>query len=213
MIRTETQQEILELIRNRDADTVVAICGHLGITPTAVRRHLDGLEAGGYINHSAVRDGASRPHHSYDLTAAGHGALPKRYDTLLMALLAEIHEMTGEQLTGLNGIELLDQLIRRIAQKSSPDSRTSLNSADRIQALRDVLVDLDFSPDIQESITGVTISLRNCPFREVALRDRAVCEFDRVLIGDFLAVIPDRDSCIADGARSCVYSLSTPPSN
>ncbi len=211
MISTELQLEILELIRNRDADTVLAICDRLGITATAVRRHLDGLEAAGFATHSAARAGPGRPRHVYDLTEAGHAVLPKRYATLLTALLAEIRSLSRDQLTGLNGGELLEGLFRRIAEKANGGSDIPSDSRSRLQALQDTLSELDFAPEIEETTNGVTVTLRNCPFREAALQDRVVCEFDRILIGDILGLTPSRDACIVEGAQCCIYSLDASP--
>ena len=52
------------------------------------------------------------------------------------------------------------------------------------------------------------IRLLNCPFRSVALENKAVCTYDLNLISSLLDLDVDRAECIQEGDTSCMYTAA-----
>ena len=64
----------------------------------------------------------------------------------------------------------------------------------------------DFLPEAEVRDGRLRIRLYNCPFRSVALQNKAVCSFDLNLISSLLQVDVERQQCIHDGDGGCMYS-------
>ena len=82
------------------------------------------------------------------------------------------------------------------------------NLEHRLQALIRLLNKEDFSPEAEVVDATLNIRLHNCPFRSVALQDKAVCSFDSNLISKILGVDVERSECIQNGHNSCMYTAN-----
>lgn len=63
-----------------------------------------------------------------------------------------------------------------------------------------------FLPEADVAEGTLRIKLINCPFRSVALQNKAVCTFDLNLISSVLDLDVERAECIHDGDGSCMYT-------
>ncbi len=59
---------IIEYLQRHSSATIKEFEDLLGVTTTAVRQHLNALQAGGYIQRQTVNSGVGRPHHVYKAT-------------------------------------------------------------------------------------------------------------------------------------------------
>ena len=74
--------------------------------------------------------------------------------------------------------------------------------------LLDALEERDFSPEIELDGTEIKLKLMNCPYRFVALRNKAVCSFDSNVVSAFLNDGVTRSECITSGSGHCIYSIN-----
>ena len=81
--------------------TAVDLAARLGISPAAVRRHLDQLVAeGAVISRQAparVQRGRGRPARSYLFTDVGRERLPHQYDDLAVQALGFLQQVAGPE--------------------------------------------------------------------------------------------------------------------
>ena len=70
--------QIIEYLQRNGSATIKELEDLLHVTTTAVRQHLNTLQAEGYIERRVVHAGVGRPHHAYFTT-------PRVPDTGLMA--------------------------------------------------------------------------------------------------------------------------------
>jgi len=96
--RDRVSREILE--RGPIAASELAVT--LGLTPAAVRRHLDGLTAQGLVTTWAGAEGATprrrgRPARRFVLTDAGHAAISNAHDDLANQLLEFLSATAGAE--------------------------------------------------------------------------------------------------------------------
>src|SRR5262249_17817721 len=94
-----TRARIARLILENGPVTAAALSTRLGLTPAAVRRHLDNLLAGGLIEARTARRMASRgrgrPAKLFAITDAGRSAFEHAYDDLATGALPFLAEVAG----------------------------------------------------------------------------------------------------------------------
>ncbi len=94
-----TRARIARLILENGPVTAAALSTRLGLTPAAIRRHLDNLLAGGLIETRTARRPASRgrgrPAKLFVITDAGRSAFEHAYDDLATSALRFLAEVAG----------------------------------------------------------------------------------------------------------------------
>src|SRR5580704_12221064 len=94
-----TRATIARLILENGPATATALSARLGLTPAAVRRHLDNLLADGMIETRMARvqrgRGRGRPARLFAITDAGRSAFEHAYDDLATSALRFLAETGG----------------------------------------------------------------------------------------------------------------------
>ncbi len=205
-----TRLRILQLLQKNESDTVDGLAKKIGLAPATIRRHLDILQRDRLVSFTEVRKKTGRPEYSFYLTEDGQEALPKDYDQLLGMVVQELSAMSRAETDGKDGHQILESVFRRMSERVAigyKEGMASANIADRVNALVDHLVHEDFSPDPKVEDGALRIRLLNCPFRSVAMQNKAVCTFDLHLIGSLLDADVERTQCIHDGDSGCTYTV------
>ena len=86
-----TRSRVLSLVLAHGPISAAQIAKDLGLTPAAVRRHLDALESEQFVEVSMVRStasGAGRPARRYVVAPGGHEQLAQDYRGLASRALA-----------------------------------------------------------------------------------------------------------------------------
>lgn len=194
-----TRERILALLLERRESRVEDLADVLGITPVAVRRHLDHLRADGLVDVRAVRQATGRPYHAFFPTERAAGALPAAYASLLERMLRSLGEHDEVIAT------VMDSIAESLATKH-----------------RDEVLDM---PDPEQRVAQVTASLRSegildgwhpeadgfhlvngtCPYRHAAEISRLPCESDRKAIELLLGLDVEQLNRIVDGSPICEY--------
>lgn len=200
---------ILQLLQKNGRDTVEGLAKTIGLAPATIRRHLDILQRDRFVAFEEVRKKTGRPEYSFFLTEGGQEALPKDYDRLLNQVMQLVSLMTAQDIEGRNGKQVLELVFQRLADQVCKENEKLVVDQDlehRLTALMGLLAKEDFSPVAELVDETLQIRLLNCPFRLVALRNRAVCSFDENLISTMLDLKLAREDNICDGDSSCMYS-------
>src|ERR1017187_7919036 len=96
-----TRARIARLILENGPVTAAGLSVRLGLTPAAVRRHLDNLAAEGMIEirmaRSCANRGRGRPARMFAITDAGRSAFEHTYDDLATSALRFLEERAGPQ--------------------------------------------------------------------------------------------------------------------
>ncbi len=206
-----TRTHILEVVQAHQTETVAGLSRDLGLAPATIRRHLDILQRDGFLKYEEFRHGTGRPEHVFSLTETGHEQLPKDYDALLSELVSELATFDEEDTKGRSGEELVEHALGNIAQRAV-EPYIKEHGANRIEALRQLLTDRDFAPELEVTANGVRIVLNNCPFRMAAKDNPAICSFDTGLIWGVFETDVEREACIREGDSCCTYVVADMPS-
>ena len=204
-----TRLRILQLLQRNVNDTVDGLARAIGLAPATIRRHLDILQRDRLVAFEEVRKKTGRPEYSFYLTEEGQEALPKDYDLLLNMVIQELSGLSAEDTTGRDGEQILAVLFQRLSDKVWSRYEREVSGKDleyRLDSLMSLLREGDFFPEAEVVEGTLRLKLLNCPFRTVALQNKAVCSFDSNMISTMLDIAPRREECIHDGDSGCMYT-------
>ena len=192
------------------------LADRLGLSPAAIRRHLDALVAEGLLVERDPRPsahrGRGRPARSYALTDAGRAAFPHAYDDLANTALRYLRETGGEQ------------AVERFAEHRAATLATELRHAvdpaaplaTRADALAGALSEHGYASttqaiDANGSVQGVQICQHHCPVAHVAAEFPELCEAETRAFEQVLGTYVQRLATIAHGDGVCTTHVPTPP--
>lgn len=193
--------------------TTADLAQQLGISPAAVRRHLDQLIAEGAVSAReapALRQrGRGRPARSYLLTDVGRSRLPHAYDELAVQALDYLAESVGPA--------AVEDFARRRAEAVVAPYRDELAAAkdvaDRARILARALTDSGFSASLHQVGVGQQLCQHHCPVGHVAAKYPQLCEEEMAVFTRELGSYAQRLATIARGDAVCTtfIPISTVP--
>lgn len=159
------------LVERRAPATTDQIARHFDLHPNGVRRHLERLVEGGFVTRNRVRMGQGRPRDSWAISSQAHpgGRRPRAYSDLATWLARAIPDDEDR----LDEVERVGHEIGREMADDAAD--------DPISGFKQAITALGFQPEMESAEKGrFTCTLRNCPYRESALkRPDVVCTLHR----------------------------------
>lgn len=198
----ETRERIVQLLRLQGSHTVESLCATLGLSRTAVKSHLTGLQADGMVRRMGLQAGPRRPSHVYQLTREADRLFPKAYDDFASALIDEIRRLRPDDLQGY-----LDRIATRWIARDSPRVE-GLHGAERFDRAKEILADRGFMPTMEQVAGGYELREHNCPLMALAVEHLEVCNMVHrwleALFGSPLA----RERCLRLGHPFSGYSIT-----
>src|SRR6516225_12019033 len=112
-----TRGQVARLILELGPSTAATLGGRLGLTPAAIRRHLDNLIAEGMVETRTARTygnrGRGRPAKLFVITDAGRSAFEHAYDGLATSALRFIAQTSGPEAVAEFARRQVSELERR----------------------------------------------------------------------------------------------------
>jgi predicted ArsR family transcriptional regulator len=207
-----TRAQVARLILENGPVTAAALGSTLGLTPAAVRRHLDHLLDSGMIETRTARvygnRGRGRPAKLFAITDAGRSAFEHAYDDLATSALRFLAERAGP--------EAVTEFARR--QVSDLERRyrpvvTAAPLADRVRALAQALTADGYAASASAgpgSVTGEQLCQHHCPVAHVAAEYPQLCEAETEAFGRLLGTPVQRLATIAHGDGICTTHVTAP---
>ena len=196
--RARVRRALLEL----GPTTVTAISAHVGLTPSAVRKHLDGLLADGVVTtrESASRTprGRGRPARLFLLTDAGRDSFENAYDDLAVGVLRFLAE-TG----GTTAVEAFAQ--HRVGELEARYRSEIDGARNKPGALAAALSADGYAASVQATpaVGGVQLCQHHCPVAHVAEEFPQLCEAETAAFQRLLGTHVQRLATIAHGDVVC----------
>ncbi len=205
--------------------TASQLADRLGISSTAVRRHLDTLTADGLVSSTArppygptPTRGRGRPARTFALTEAGRGQFPAEYDELASDALAFVEQVGGQAAVmefAESRAAALEARLRHLLGDSwqSAASTSDTSDAEQMQAFAAALGDLGFATSIDPAPGGVQVCQHHCPVAHVAGQYPQLCEAETEAFARLLGRHVQRLATIAhgDGVCTTVIPLTASP--
>lgn len=193
-----TRSRVRGVLISGGPTTASSLASSLGLSPAAVRRHLDAMEAEGLIttrdqrvhNPTGTR-GRGRPAREYILTDAGRDAGPQAYDDLASEVLAFLADHAGTDAVEAFARTRAERQAERYAGARTPDELAAALTAD------------GFAAGTRPAPGGTVICQHRCPVEHVAAHHPALCEAETAMLADVLGRRVIRLATIANGDGVC----------
>ncbi|UOY02118.1 helix-turn-helix transcriptional regulator [Blastococcus sp. PRF04-17] len=194
------------LLLEHGPQTAAELAVLLGISPAAVRRHLDALLATGRVEERLTREahrGRGRPARRFHLTDAGRSAFPHAYDDLALTALRQVAALGGPD------------AVRAVAeaQMAGLEARASTavaGAGDRAQALAAALTAEGYAATASAISSGGQLCQHHCPVAHVAAEFPQLCEAETAVIGRLVGTHVQRLATIAHGDGICTTHIPGP---
>ena len=193
---------VLKAIQIRGRASVKDVAADLGVTASAVRLHLAQLQASGAIRTDKVREGVGRPYYVYSLTPHAHDLFYKDYGDLARLLLEEVSEIQGPDALQ----DVLDRVGVRLAEKYRAQV-PGQDLAERVDAWAELLDQRGVTVEIEKTDEGIVLREYGCPYQNIAMENRAVCEMERQVMVRLLDSGVRLTQCVLDGHRGCQFAI------
>ncbi|TDE46489.1 transcriptional regulator [Nonomuraea mesophila] len=203
-----TRARVARLILERGPVTAGALGERLGLTPAAVRRHLDVLLADGMIEPRMARPrgqrGRGRPAKLFAITDAGRSAFEHAYDDLAGSALRFLAERMGDEAVADFARSQVSSLLKRL----EPVMRT-VPADQRVQVLAQALSAEGYAASASKAKSGGDqLCQHHCPVAHAAAEFPQLCEAETEAFAQLLGVPVQRLATIAHGDGVCTTHVS-----
>jgi predicted ArsR family transcriptional regulator len=205
-----TRDRVALLLLEHGAASAAEIGAALGLSPAAIRKHLDAMQADGDVTwrerhvRGGIR-GRGRPAKVFTLTEAGRLRCGGHtYDGMATAALRWIARMGGEAAVGAFAAEQVAALETRC--------RTAVESVGddplaRAEALADALTAEGYAANATTIASGGQLCQHHCPVAHVAAEFPALCDAETAVISRLVGTHVQRLATIAHGDGVCTTHI------
>jgi predicted ArsR family transcriptional regulator len=220
-----TRARVARLILEYGPASAAGLSARLGVTPAAIRRHLDNLLADGMIEAREARCYGSRsrgrPARLFAITDAGRSAFEHAYDDLATSALRFLAEKAGPAAVAefaRRKIADLEARYRPVVDAAPADRRVQALaealSADGYAASASVapaVVKADGEVQRDGEVSGgEELCQHHCPVAHVAAEFPQLCEAETEAFGRLLGTAVQRLATISRGDGICTTHITAP---
>jgi predicted ArsR family transcriptional regulator len=212
-----TRDEVTRLLLEQGPATAASLGTRLGLSPAAVRRHLEALHAEGVIEEREQRPlgprGRGRPARMFALTETGRESFPHAYDDLATAALRYLADTLGQDAVTAFAEDRLAPLEERnreiVGAAGGPELRLAALAAALTREGYAATVGPppgatsaadDASPAV---VSGGQLCQHHCPVAHVAAEFPQLCEAETRAFERMLGTHVQRLATIARGDGIC----------
>jgi predicted ArsR family transcriptional regulator len=212
-----TRARIARLILENGPISAAGLSTRTGLTPAAVRRHLDNLLNGGLIEARNARRPASRgrgrPAKLFAITDAGRSAFEHAYDDLAASALRFLAEAAGPEAVAEFAHRQVSELERRYGPVMA-----AAPTGEKVKALAEALSADGYAASAISAPTGSTpagsageqLCQHHCPVAHVAAEFPQLCEAETEAFGRLLGTPVQRLATISHGDGICTTHVTAP---
>ncbi|MEW1723021.1 ArsR family transcriptional regulator [Streptomyces sp. NPDC093109] len=206
-----TRNRVARSILDHGPSTVTELAGRLGLTPAAVRRHLDALAADSMVEPRDQRvhgsRGRGRPAKAFALTDCGRDAFDQSYDQLAADALRWIATAAGGGERGEAAVaafaraRIADQgaAYRRAVESAETDGGRLTEALAAALSADGYAATARSAPNQQ----GEQLCQHHCPVAHVAAQFPQLCEAETEFFSELLGTHVQRLATIAHGDGVC----------
>jgi predicted ArsR family transcriptional regulator len=211
-----TRARIARLILENGPVSAAGLSTRTGLTPAAVRRHLDNLLTGGLIEVRTARRPASRgrgrPAKLFAITDAGRSAFEHAYDDLAAGALRFLAEAAGPGAVA----EFAHRQVAELEHRYGP-VMDAAPAGEKVKALAEALSADGYAATAMGAPTGSAGEQRSageqlcqhhCPVAHVAAEFPQLCEAETEAFGRLLGTPVQRLATIAHGDGICTTHVT-----
>jgi len=203
-----TRDRVAQLLFDRGGATAAEIGVELGLSPAAIRKHLDAMLAEHLVETREVRPqgprGRGRPAKAFVLTAAARDGFPHFYDGIATAALRWIAEHGGPDAVSAfaaTQVSALEERCRAAMCEAGDDPIA------RAEALAEALTAEGYAANATTIATGGQLCQHHCPVAHVAAEFPQLCDAETEVISRLIGTHVQRLATIAHGDGVCTTHI------
>lgn len=207
-----TRNRVVRTILENGPTTAAVLADGLGLTPAAVRRHLDALVAEGLIEEreprAAATRGRGRPARLFAVTDAGRDSFDQAYDDLAAGALRFVEQHGGREAVA----DFARQRVAELEARYRPGVEAAPEGG-RAQALAEALSGDGYAATIRAAVAGHAgeqLCQHHCPVAHVAEKYPELCEAETEVFARLLGTHVQRLATIAHGDGVCTTYVPAP---
>ncbi|MDQ1714646.1 MAG: hypothetical protein QOC60_591 [Frankiaceae bacterium] len=201
-----TRDRVARILMETGPATAGTLAERLGVTSTAIRRHLDTLLGDGVV---VAREapvvgtrGRGRPAKLFALTEAGHERFGHAYDDIATAALRYLAASVGESAVTAFAEARAAEIERRYR-----DLVDASAAADKANTLAVALRTDGYAASVSTLGSGEQLCQHHCPVQHVAAEFPQLCVAETAAIGRLLGTHVQRLATIAHGDGVCTTNI------
>lgn len=202
------KRSILDLLQRLDAPTTGELAARIGVTPEAVRQHLDALEAATLVERSSDGDGRrGRPSHRWTLAPHAASVFSDRHAELAVDLIEAIRVTLGEG--------AVDAAVAARAERQFPTYSATVVGATlaaKVVRLAELRTAEGYAAEVVANADGSLVLVEHhCPIADAARTCGALCSAELSLFRRALGpdATVEREQHLMAGDRRCAYRIVT----
>jgi predicted ArsR family transcriptional regulator len=206
-----TRDRVAELLFSSGAATAAELGAQLGLSPAAIRKHLDAMLADQLVEVRETRPhgprGRGRPAKAFVLTATAREGFPHFYDGIATAALRWIAEHGGPEAVSAFAtaqVSALEERCRAALLGAGDDPIA------RAEALAEALSAEGYAANATTIASGGQLCQHHCPVAHVAAEFPQLCEAETEAFARLLGTHVQRLATIAHGDGVCTTYVPTP---
>jgi len=203
---TGAKMRLVEYLKRVEVATAPELAATFGLTDTAVRQHLEALEAGGLVERRAsAAGGRGRPAVRWCLAVPARAIFPDRHGDLTVELIGSIREALGEK--------ALAKVIEARGGHQTAAYRAELNRATslkaRVRRLAEIRTAEGYMAEARADGDGYVLVEHHCPVCAAASACPGLCrselEVFRAVLGPDVEI--EREQHLLSGDQRCAYRI------
>jgi predicted ArsR family transcriptional regulator len=206
-----TRDRVAQLLLERGAATAAQLGERLGLSPAAIRKHLDAMLADHLVETREVRSnrprGRGRPAKAFVLTAAARENFPHLYDGIATAALRFIAKQGGSAAVtafASSQMSALEERCRTALEQAGDDPTA------RAEALAEALTAEGYAASATAIESGGQLCQHHCPVAHVAAEFPQLCDAETEVISRLIGTHVQRLATIAHGDGVCTTHIPGP---
>jgi predicted ArsR family transcriptional regulator len=198
-----TRGRIVTLLRGGGL-TADDIASKLGVTRSAIRAQITGMERDGVVRRAGQRPGTTRPSHLFELTPEVEQLLSSAYVPLLTQLVDVFADgLPADQLEGM-----LRKAGQKLADELSPGKRPTGNLARRVALASEMMNQQLGAMTHVESNGKYIIRGVGCPLAALTGKQPGVCLAMETLVAEIVGV-PVHECCDRSERPQCCFEIGS----
>jgi predicted ArsR family transcriptional regulator len=194
---------IVTLLRG-GGSTADDIANRLGVTRSAIRAQITGMERDGVVRRAGQRPGATRPSNVFELTPEVEQLLSSAY----VPLLTQLVDVFADGLPADQMEAMLRQAGKRLADELSPGKRPTGNLGLRVALASQMMNEQLGATTHVEANGGYVIRGVGCPLAALTGKHPGVCLAMESLVAEVVGV-PVHECCNRTERPQCCFEIRT----
>jgi predicted ArsR family transcriptional regulator len=183
--------------------TAEEIASELGVTRSAIRAQLTGMERDGVVRRAHQRPGTTRPSHVFELTHEVEQLLSSAY----LPFLGQLVRVFAEALPGHQVEKLLREAGKGLADELSRGRRPAGSLESRLAMTSELMNEQLGAVTYVEPNGGYVIRGLGCPLAALTGKHPGVCLAMESLVAEVVGV-PVRECCDRSERPRCCFEIS-----